>query len=323
MDKKWVYFIQLSNHKGPDTGAGNGKQIMFFPETDEDRYTPENNVDFGVWDRIVKRASECGYNMLLIDLGDAIQYKSHPEISAPDALSHDELRALLNKARALGLTPIPKLNFSTIHHGWLKEYRMMVSSAPYLKMAVDLIDEVSELFDYPELFHLGMDEEHSYDCAQWSELTVMRSPDLMLRDFGIMFDAVRKNGARPWVWADLYWNHPDFFMEKMPKDVVLSNWFYVHYRDYPVTDYHCQAMEAFKVFDEAGFDQIPTCSTYACPTNPAETLLFIPGVVRDEHLLGYCNAPWVQVRENNEHILMDSVERLWYARKRFAPETLK
>ncbi len=323
MDKKWVYFIQLSNHKGPDEGAGNGVKTVYFPEANENGYKPENDVDFDVWDRVVTRAAECGYNTLLIDLGDAIQYKSHPEISAPDALSHEEVRALLGKARALGLTPIPKLNFSTIHHGWLKEYRKMVSSKPYRQMTVDLIDEVCELFDKPELFHLGMDEEHSYNCAQWSELTVMRSPSLMFEDFGIMFDAVRKNGARPWVWSDLYWNHPDIFLEKMPKDVVQSNWFYSPYQDYPEGHFLNSALKAFKALDEAGYEQIPTCSTYEGPANPAETLLYIPTVTSDNLLLGYCNAPWLQIRKDNEHLLMDSVERLWYARKKFAPETLK
>ena len=132
MDKKWVYFIQLSNHKEPDDGQGTLMfSKLFNPEANDNAWKPENDVDFGVWDRIVKRAAECGYNTLLIDLGDAVKYKSHPEISAPDALSYEELKELLNKARALGLTPIPKLNFSTIHHGWLKEYRRMVSSKIY------------------------------------------------------------------------------------------------------------------------------------------------------------------------------------------------
>ena len=143
-------------------------------------------------------------------------------------------------------------------------------------MTVDLINEVCDLFDKPELFHLGMDEEHSYNCAQWSELTVMRSPALMLEDFNIMFDAVRKNGSRPWIWADLYWNHPDFFMKNVDKDIVLSNWFYLHFMDFPESDYHKRVIEAFKIFDEAGYDQIPTCSTYANQTNPAETILFAP-----------------------------------------------
>ena len=113
MNKKWIYFIQLSNHMWDD---GNGKPRYWFTEFDEDIYTPSNNVNYEVWDRIIKRASECGYNTLLIDLGDAIKYKSHPEIAADDALEVEEVKELLNKARALGFDLIPKLNFSTDHH---------------------------------------------------------------------------------------------------------------------------------------------------------------------------------------------------------------
>jgi hypothetical protein len=200
--------------------------------------------------------AECGYDTLLIDLGDGVKYKSHPEIAAPDALTCDELKALLKKAKDLGLKAIPKLNFSTDHHCWLKEYRRMVSSDIYRQVCVDLINEVSELFDYPDLFHLGMDEEHSFDCIQWHEIAIMRGPKLMFEDFGIMFDAVRKNGARPWVWADYYWNHHDVFMEKMPKDVVLSNWFYGRFKDYPASHFYSRTLKTYAALEEAGITDI-------------------------------------------------------------------
>lgn len=321
MDKKWIYFIQLTTHV--DDAIGNGKNVLFYPDVDEDGYTPENNVDFELWDKVIKKAAECGYNTLLIDVGDAYKYESHPEIAAPDALNKEEMKALLNKARALGLTPIPKLNFSSTHHFWLKEYRRMVSSKIYRQVCVDLINELCDVFDKPELFHLGMDEEHTYSCTQYSQLCIMRSPDLMFEDFGIMFDAVRKNGARPWVWADYYWNLPDEFLKRMPKDVVLSNWFYLRFQDFPETDYHKRVLDAFKVLDEAGYDQIPTCSTYSTQTNPAETLLYVPTVTTDERVLGYCVAPWLYIRPHNEYLLMNSVERLYRARLRYMPETLK
>ena len=319
MEKKWIYFIQLSMHVDDD---GTGKCVLWYPELSEE-YTPEENmVDFKVWDRVVDRCAECGYTDLLIDLGDAVIYKSHPEIAAKDALTPRELKALLDKARAKGLNVIPKLNFSTIHHYWLKEYRRMVSSDIYRQVAVDLINEVCELFDGPELFHLGMDEEHSADCMAWMSMGIMRSPKLMFEDFGLMFDAVRKNGARPWVWADYYWNHPEIFLEYMPRDVVLSNWFYVRFSDFAESDYHYRVLKAFGELDEAGFVQIPTCSTYDNSYNPAETIVHTPKVIRDENLLGFCMAPWLAINEDNEHLLMNSVERLYVARKRFRPDTL-
>jgi hypothetical protein len=311
----WSYLIHLGDNMWGDYGPEYGGEcIKTKPLKCEDKaWTELTNY--------IKSKNCC--NTILIDVGEGLQYETYPEISAPGAWSKEKLSDEISRLRGMGFKVYPKLNFSAVHHNWLKEYSRMVSSKIYRQMTVDLINEVCDLFDKPELFHLGMDEEHSYNCAQWSELTVMRSPALMLEDFNIMFDAVRKNGSRPWIWADLYWNHPDFFMENVDKDIVLSNWFYLHFMDFPESDYHKRVIEAFKIFDEAGYDQIPTCSTYANQTNPAETILFAPTVIRDEHLLGYCNAPWLQVRENNEHLLLDSVERLWYARKRFAPETLK
>ncbi|HRR33394.1 MAG TPA: hypothetical protein P5026_04805 [Kiritimatiellia bacterium] len=32
-------------------------------------------------------------------------------------------------------------------------------------------------------------------------------------------------GARPWAWSDYGWHHPEF-MQRCPKSVVLSNWYY-------------------------------------------------------------------------------------------------
>ena len=321
MDKKWIYFIQLSNHCDDENGPG--PDIFWFRDYKDSSKDPNNNIDYELWDKIVKRAGECGYTHLLIDIGDAIQYKSHPEIAAPDALSIEDFKKLLDKARSCGLTPLPKLNFSTIHHHWLKEYRRMVSSDIYRKVCVDLINEVCDIFETPELFHLGMDEEQSFDCASWGEIAVMRSPKLLFEDFGLMFDAVRKKGSRPWVWADYFWNHPDIFLENMPKDVVLSNWFYGRFRDYPKTDYHYNTLNAYSAFEEAGYDQIPTCSTYDNPFNPGETLMHIPTVVSQTHLMGYCMAPWILIESENEHLLLDSVERFYFARKDICPETLK
>ena len=111
-------------------------------------------------------------------------------------------------------------------------------------------------------------------------------------------------------------------MEKMPKDVVLSNRFYVHYRDYPVTDYHCQAMEAFKVFDEAGYDQIPTCSAVFNYTNPYQTVGFCKERLNPEHLLGIIDAPWVNTEEVARFHLQSDAHRLYLARQKWYPETL-
>ena len=55
--------------------------------------------------------------------------------------------------------PMPKLNFSTCHDSWLKDYHRMVSSQTHYKVVADIIADVCAIFDKPALFHLGFDEE--------------------------------------------------------------------------------------------------------------------------------------------------------------------
>ena len=151
-DMMWGFLIHLSRHMWSDGSTPSAN--WYLPS-----YTKENGVDIEVWDETVAFLAERGFNTVLIDLGDAVQYESHPEIAAPDAWSKAFLRKKLNEIRALGMTPIPKLNFSTAHDTWLGEYGRMVATPTYRRVCTELIDEVCELFDHPALFHLGMDDE--------------------------------------------------------------------------------------------------------------------------------------------------------------------
>lgn len=315
-DMKWVYFIQLSNHMHND---GNGKFRYWY---DVEPYIPENNVDFTIWDELIPMLKEQKCNTLLIDIGDGVKFDSHPEISAPDAVSKEFLKKKLDEARAAGLTPIPKFNFSTEHHCWLKEYRRMVSSKIYRKVCVDLIDEMCELFDKPELFHLGMDEETSLDSEQWRECVIMRGENLMFEDFGLMFDACRRNGARPWIWSDYYWINPEIFERRMPRDVMQSNWFYAHFREFPQGHFLRDAINSFEALDKMGFDQMPTCSTYDCQSNPREVMTHCKKLVNPATVKGYVMAPWADLTKENELILQNSVLRFGEARAKIYPETL-
>ena len=79
--------------------------------------------------------ARAGMNMLVIDLGDGIRYESHPEIAVQGAWPPARLREELARLRALGLEPIPKLNFSTAHDAWLHDYSRMVSTPAYYKVS--------------------------------------------------------------------------------------------------------------------------------------------------------------------------------------------
>ena len=86
-----------------------------------------------------------GINMVVIDLGDGIEYESHPEIAVKNAWK-PKSKNRAGKMRKLGIEPIPKLNFATTHDIWLKDYSRMVSTDIYYNVCKDLIEEVSLLF---------------------------------------------------------------------------------------------------------------------------------------------------------------------------------
>jgi hypothetical protein len=61
----------------------------------------------------IKQAAAAGINMVVIDLGDGVEYESHPEIAVKNAWKPEKLRNELVRMRKLGIEPIPKLNFAT------------------------------------------------------------------------------------------------------------------------------------------------------------------------------------------------------------------
>ena len=133
--------------------------------------------DEGLWREVTGKMQGIGMNRVVIDVGEGIVLPSHPELAVKGSWTPDRMRAELKRLRGLGLEPIPKLNFSTAHDIWLKEYSRMISTPTYYKVCADVIRDVCEIFDRPALFHLGYDEETPGHQAQY-EFLVVRQGDL-------------------------------------------------------------------------------------------------------------------------------------------------
>jgi len=114
--------------------------------------------DDGVWRRVTTHMQELGMNFVMIDVGEGFRYPSHPEIAAKDAWDVGRMEKELARLRAMGLNPIPKLNFSTTHSAWMGEMRLKTSSPEYYRFVADVIADVCAVFK-PECFHIGYDEE--------------------------------------------------------------------------------------------------------------------------------------------------------------------
>ena len=307
----FTYFMQLTNHTHDD--ANTPPRFLGWPQV----YEEKNNVDIKLWDELVKYAANCEFNTLLINVGDGVRYDSHPEVSAPDAWSKELLASKLDEARALGLTPIPKLNFSTCHDAWLGEYSLMVGTKQYYDVCRDLIHEVAELFGNPKYFHLGMDEEYPH-CMIDRGMCIVRNEIMFWHDMDFYVKCCNEVGARPWVWSDYYWVHPELFKKHMSKEIIQSNWRYSEiYNDRTrESDFQKSVLQTFNDLDELGYDQVPTTSTYSSQKTPQSLLTYCKEVISPSHLLGFATAPWQEIYPENEFALKNDILTLYTAKKR-------
>lgn len=269
-----------------------------------------------VWRRLTDHAAAKGLNMVVVDVGEGLAFPSHPELAIKGSWSADRLRAEVRRLKAMGLEPIPKLNFSATHDGWLKHYHRMLTLPAYYAMQREVIRDVAEVFESPRFIHLGYDEE----AAGWigeRNYFVIRQGELWWHDMLYGVKCVEDCGARAWIWSDYGWHHPEF-LKRCPKSVLLSDWYYdeanggfdlAHYQ----AKEHRERLQQFHDLEKAGFDQVP------CGTNwvgHARRRLKIGAddvigrlvkmgrtVIAPERLKGFLMAPWAacDTPENEAH----------------------
>ncbi|MBQ3049862.1 MAG: hypothetical protein IJC94_07905 [Oscillospiraceae bacterium] len=283
----WSYLIHLGGNMWYDEGA----DLPFLGEEGFSEYRDYLLCDEAVWDEVIKFLPTQGINTVIVDLAEGVRYDSHPELAIKGSWSKEKLLKKLDDIRALGMTPIPKINFSACHDAWLQDYSKMLSTEKYLQVAADLIDEVCDMFGNPELFHLGMDEENA-PLQEGYNYSVIRGEKQWWSDFYFFMNRVEKNGARAWVWSDYYWDHPDLFKKHMPKEVLQSNWYYG--RDFfkGKDGKYNTSVQTYIDLEEMGYDQVPTASTWGSPSNEVRTVLFCRDNIAPERLKGFMTAPW-------------------------------
>ena len=299
----WAYLLHLSFNMWADREADN------IPEYCIAR--PYLRLDISLWNDILKKMVDVGMNMVVIDLGDAIKYESHPEIAVRDAWTVERLKDELSRIREMGLEPIPKLNFSASHDAWLGPYSRCVSTDTYYEVCRDLISEVIEIFDKPRFFHLGMDEETPQHQRHY-RYVVVRQYDLWWHDLYFLFKCVEKGGSRPWIWSDYLWRHPEEFFNKMPKTVIQSNWYYGSKFSKRI-----KYVKAYLDLEEHGYYQIPTGSNCTVPENFQRTVIYCKRHISPEHLLGFLQTSWKPTLEKYRQQHMQAIELAGEAIKRW------
>ena len=318
-EKIWSILIHFGTNMWNEQGNTRGR------EQEPDAVASDTlRFDRAMFRELAVSCRDAGINTIILDLGEGLIYESHPELAVNGSWTHAEMEAELAYLRGLGLSVIPKLNFSAGHDLWLGEYSRMLSTSVYYRVCADLIKEVCELFR-PQYFHLGMDEETASHQRNY-DYTVIRQNDLWWHDFYHLVDCVERENVRPWIWSDYMWNYPDVFLRKMPKSVVQSNWYYGMGFDESgirpsenAGEHAKNVLSCFETLDRHGFDQVPTGSNYSTSGNMEALTKFCTANISNERLLGFMQTPWVMTHEggHNRMRIWESVEKMaaakvWY-----------
>lgn len=309
----WANLIHLSfnmweeNDAKPLYGMEPGREKILSMR----RAQPYLRFDEKLWTEIIEKMKLAGMNAVVIDLGDGVQYESHPEIAVKGAWTIKKLKSELEKLQSMGIEPFPKLNFSTTHDAWLGPYSRRVSTQTYYRVCQDLIFEVCSIFEKPRFFHLGMDEETA-GHQRFSLYAVMRQHELWWHDLYFLIESVEKAGSRPWIWSDYVWHHPEIFFKKMPRSVVQSNWYYGDKFNKKIN-----YVNAYLELEKHRYDQIPTGSNVSSRENFIKTVSYCKRHISEKRLFGFLQTSWRPTLKQFKKDHIEAIEAVSEGIKRF------
>ena len=315
-EKMWAYFIQL----GTNNSGKPNKHIEFCME-EEWEYRTSLYTDRETWTTITSLLPSYGFNTLLIDMHEGVKLDSHPELAVEGSWEKDEFIKELDRLRSIGLTPLPKYNFSCMHNAWMQEYANMGGTKKYNEVCADIIRETVEMFGNPEFFHLGMEEEkieNQYHYPVMRERTWKKRTE----DLNFLCDVCREGGARPWIWVDVQSIQAlgglETFNKNVAKDVLISNWWYgtIYFEG----DTENPRTKLYRELDTLGYEQVPASSTYIFPHSSRQTMRYGKAYLKDENLKGYMTAAWQLTMPQHKNGLMYDAVMFGQAKKLIYPE---
>ncbi|MBR3221999.1 MAG: hypothetical protein IKF72_07145 [Kiritimatiellae bacterium] len=289
-------------------------------------------VDEALWREETELVGAEGYNMLIVDVGEAYAFPSHPELWVKGSWDAEKISADLARLRKLGLEPIPKLNFSTGHDAWLKDYHHVTSTPEYYKVIADVIRDVAEVFDHPRYFHIGYDEEVPVVMKERKH-AIMRHGDLWWNDLYYTVNQVERCGARAMMWSDRICCGREEYLKRMSRGVLQVPWYYGD--EFPerrrswrpelekkldTWEHQHNLAASILELDRVGFDILPCTSNWSHVGGADAMLGFCKENVNPAHLKGYMMAPWARTVAEEKPKVIEGIKVFAAARRKHYPE---
>lgn len=157
------------------------------------------------------------FNRIILIIRGALQYRSHPELADPNALTREELQALVVGLKDLGAEVLPGIN-TPAHADWLLESHpeireddhpsMVCTRHPTTRVIVhDVIEELIDLFDHPNAMLLGHDEirwrtRTNVPATHCARCAGADKAELLADWLNFQGHLLHKNGSKPIIFSD-------------------------------------------------------------------------------------------------------------------------
>lgn len=188
----------------------------------------------------INKASEMGYNSILWEIEDEVQWETCPECVSEDAFTKNEFKEIIKYSKSLGLEPIPLLQ--TIGHGEYvlqnsKYYSFREDSNRYDCYCTSNADvklfmkkwicEYLEVFGDIKYFHLGGDEAYAFaTCNKCKAIADQYGKNKLYADYlNEIAEPLFKKGIRPGIWSDMILGHPNE-IEAVSNKYLIWDWNY-------------------------------------------------------------------------------------------------
>ena len=257
--------------------------------------------------RLIEVLARFKFNVLTLQIDNRLQYERIPALSKKEAVSKEELSALVRHAESLGFEVIPMTQCWSHFNYFLtkKEFQHLAEIPEPAEdqrrkfwnycprhpevhdLLFDMIEEQLECFPHAAYFHVGLDEitfepigvcERCRDSEPWE---IFAEEVIRLHAF------VWNKGLRMCMWGDqLLVEHgggPPFFtakaLEVIPRDILVFDWHYGESSEFPSVAF----------FQEKGFEVLG-CGWY----EPSNVMNFSDVCFR-EKALGYSGTSWWRI----------------------------
>jgi len=172
-------------------------------------------------------------NLLILRIDYNFQYSSHPELSDADALSAEQVKRLVEKAKSNNIRLIPQVNLLG-HQSWAGTTHNLLrifpefDETPHVKMpekykwpnddglycksycplhpdvhevVFDLVDEILDVFE-ADAFHAGMDEVFYIGDENCPRCSGKNKAELFAGEVNLINNYLRERNCQLWIWGD-------------------------------------------------------------------------------------------------------------------------